>query len=271
MLKEKLEALNKLLRQDSTTLDKVEQTVVLFKGVDSRLDSKIAQILQQLSNIKNLQEGDAVELVAENLPEGTEQEKKRKKALLLLLKSAKELQSEIERIKSEVDSVKKGEQSPAQAFSKTLAVAKGPFGIVTLIAAAAVFGLFFLSRGQTKTQSSAVVSPSATPSSIIFSTPSPSVQVSPSPTSGEKIQVITYDGAKIPLSQLAVRTGPDCTNSPTEAPHYHATNGQYVIAIDGSQINDPGGCAFGKVSETQVEEVSPQDSASQGEFHQTAF
>lgn len=44
-----------------------------------------------------------------------------------------------------------------------------------------------------------------------------------------------------------------------------------MIATDGTQINDPGACAFGKTSETRVEEIILEDNVSEGGFDRTAF
>lgn len=269
-MKQEIEALLKLLDGDSTTFDRLESSLTLLKGINSTIDKKIEQALLPLKNLRNLQEGDVIELTAENLPERDEKEKRRKRALLLLLKSIRELRSEIERVQKEWDRQKKGEQGGVESLGKIAAFAKGPFGIITLAAVLAVAGLLFLNKGRGQNQSS-VASASPTPSPLTTPTPTPSPRTSPSPISGESILVITYDGAKIPLSQLAVRTGPDCTNSPDEAPHYHAANGHYVTALDGTQIDDPGGCAFGKVSETKVEEISSPENASPAQSGQTVF
>ena len=115
-------------------------------------------------------------------------------------------------------------------------------------------GLILTARNRTQTQ---LPLPTVTP---IATVPSSPIQTS-SPTSistpSKKltIQVITFERKKIPLSELAVRIGPDCTNSPSEAPHYHARNSVNVKTIDGTVISDSGACAFGKVSEVAIQEV----------------
>jgi len=37
--------------------------------------------------------------------------------------------------------------------------------------------------------------------------------------------------------------------------HYHALNHQSAKAIGGSEVVDPGGCGFGKVSDTKIEDI----------------
>lgn len=272
-LRQKIEAAVKVLNGESTTFDKLESALALVKGANPNIDKKLDRVLFHLSNLRNLQEGDVVELTLANLPERDEKEKKRKKAILFLLRSIRELRSEIERVQKELSREERGEQTSTQTLGNTFAFAKGPFGIITLVAVGVVVAALFLNRGQS--QKSTAISVFPTPSPVV-ATPSPapataSPRVSPSPVSGGKVKVITFDGKKVPLSQLEVLTGPDCTNSPSEAPHYHAANGQYVTSVDGTQINDPGGCAFGKVSETAVEEISPSNDASQVQFERTVF
>lgn len=271
-LRQKVEAAAKVLNGESTTFDKLESALTLLKGASPNVDKKLDRVLFHLSNLRNLQEGDIVELTLASLPERDEKEKKRKKARLILLRAIGELRSEIERVQKDLSKEERGEQTSTQTLGNTFAFAKGPFGIITLVAVGVVATLLFLNRG--KSEKSAIISVSPTPSPAV-ATPSPVSQTpsprSPSPVAGGKIQVITFDGKKVPLSQLDVLTGPDCTNSPSEAPHYHAANSQYVTSLDGTQINDPGGCAFGKVSETAVEEISPSEDASQVQFDRTVF
>ena len=267
--REKVAAALKLLREDSTTFDKFESVRVLIKGLSPKVDKSLSSASSAISTLKKLQGGEVIELAAGNLPAETEKGKKRKKALLLFIKFWKELKGEVERVRAEIDWAK-GQSANQQAasFAKIAAYAKGPFGIVTLIALVIALTMILTNRGGTQTQPLTVaVTPTPSPSA----SPSPSPVASPSPAGKTKIKVITYSGKKIPLDMLAVRTGPDCTNSPSEAAHYHALNGQYVIATDGTRINDPGACAFGKVSETQVEQISPEDNVSQDGFDRTAF
>lgn len=259
--REKIEALEKILGSDSTGLDRVESTVVLLRGYHPQVDKKLAQVARHLGTIRNLQEGNVVELSVERLPDGTQKEKRRKRAILFLLKSLRELKGEIERVKRELDRSEKGEQSGAESFGKIASFAKGPFGIITIGALVAAGG-FLLVRGKTSQNQVVSVGPTpvavTSPSPLAAQSPSPSPRVTPSLR--PRIRVILYNGRAIPLFELEVVTGPDCTNSPTEAAHYHAKNGQSVRSIDGTVIADPGGCAFGKVDGTQVQETEAPSS-----------
>lgn len=256
--REKILALERILSAESTTLDKVESVAALLKGYHPQVDEKLSQVSKHLTTLRNLQEGNVVEISAERLPEGTEKEKRRKRLVLLFLKSLRELKAEVERVGGEIDAREKGEQTGTESFGKIVALAKGPFGIISIVAIIVVGVLVFVKGSASRNQTPPVqssVNITSTPSPVATPTPTPLASPKQSPVQKEKVQAISYGGRKIPLSELEVRTGPDCTNSPTEAPHYHAKNGQFVRATDGTVIPDPGACAFGKVDETQVEGI----------------
>lgn len=254
-IKEKIQAVGKLTSSNTTSIDQAESLITLLKGLDKRVDKRLTTLSKSLSTIKSLQEGNVIELAADRLPEETEEEKRRKKAIIFFIKNLKDLRSEIERIKNELDAKSRGEQTGTETAGKISAFAKGPFGLLT-IAAIITVGGFVLVKGKTtqnqpSPQSTQTIVTTPTPTPIPSTTPTPQA----SPSTRTKIQVISYNGKQIPLDQLEVRTGPDCTSSPQVAPHYHAKNNQYVRAVDGTIIPDPGGCAFGKQSEVQVEEI----------------
>lgn len=248
-------ASHKLLLDQSTSLEKFEQIRTLIKGINPKIDKVLAQCSKRLSQVEHLQKGEVIELTAENLPENTEEEKKRKKAILYFIKSWKTLVSEVERVKRELESDQQVRTSNQQTFTRILSGAKGPFGLLTIAAIIAAGGLVLVKGRPSQKQ------PPSTPASIIIPSPAPSptLATSPSPkespTQKTKIKVIIYNDQQIPLDQLEVKTGPECTDSPREAPHYHAKNSQFVKATDGTIIPDPGACGFGKVRDTQIIEV----------------
>lgn len=253
--KQRLEAARKILQQETTTLEKCQSLLTFASGINPRIDAKLESFKKTLSGLRHLQKGEIIDLSLEALPEDTEEQKKRKKALLFFLKHFRELEGEIERVKGELEKVKEGKVKGEEiaTFSQIGALAKGPFGIITALAVIVAVVAIFANRGQTQPttplQQSLPISVASSP------TPTPSPTISKSPSTKAKIKVITFNGKKIPLDQLEVRTGPDCTNSPQEAPHYHAKNNQFVTALDGTQIADPGACAYGKVAEVAIEEV----------------
>lgn len=251
-------AAEKLLTAQSTTLEKFESIRTLITGTNPKVDRALANCSKAFSTIENLQRGDLVKLTAENLPAETSEEKKRKKAILLLIRSWRELQSEIERIKRKLDAKSREEQTGAETTGQIAAFAKGPFGLITLAAIiiVAAWGLLGQRQPQTTvltgtTVSSPSLSPSPSPAPAPTPTPSPSPATTPKP----KTKVIVFEGKKIPLTELVTASGPECTNSPQEAPHYHAKNPQAARALDGTVVADPGGCGYGKVTQVPIEEV----------------
>ncbi|QQG38292.1 MAG: hypothetical protein HYS26_01955 [Candidatus Kaiserbacteria bacterium] len=70
----------------------------------------------------------------------------------------------------------------------------------------------------------------------------------------EKIKVIVVLGRKIPLSQVHVGKGSDCTEGGKEMPHYHANDGS-ATALDGTVVQDNDGCGYGMVKNIPVEDA----------------
>lgn len=66
------------------------------------------------------------------------------------------------------------------------------------------------------------------------------------------VKVIDSKGTYILYNQVKMETGTECD----KAPHYHAAQGGEAQSLDGKMIKDPGGCGYGKVSETPVREMS---------------
>lgn len=230
--REKLEALHKLLSQDSTTLEKFQSAAKLAQGINSQIDAALDKAEDALGKIENLSKGEVIELSAEVLPEETEKQKKRKKAIILFIKHYKELKSEIERVKSEFEASKSNGQQLSTA-GRIAAFAKGPLGIITIAAViiVAVGGMLLSQTSTTNPPNQA------------------SQSASPSPTA-EKIKGIIFNGQKIPLTELKTATGPECDQDS----HYHAADHNSATAIDSSTVPDPGGCGFGKVKEVQIVE-----------------
>lgn len=220
---DRIQAAVKLLDAD-ITLEKFENIKTLLSGINPKLDKILQNCSQTISTLENIKEGDVISLTAENLPDSTEQEKKRKRAILFFIKNYKTLKSEIERVQSQFKEKGQNTQSLAKLFSS----AKGPFGIITIVAVVAVGAYLFF----TKNNSTNITNEAA-----------------------NKISVIDYSGKKIPLTELTLRTGPDCKSEGEEVAHYHAKSNQSARATDGTTIPDLGSCAYGKASEVKVLEV----------------
>jgi len=221
--KARIEAAYKLLVQPGVTLDKFESVRTLVKGVNPGVDHFLETVSNNLSDYQRLTRGEIIELTAQHLPENTDEQKKRKKTLLVLLRSWNDLQNEVKRVRQEFGQTTN--QSQVSSWTKILAGAKGPLGMVTLAAVVIVFGYLIL-KSKTATT---------------MGTPNPKT----------KVQVITFDAKQIPLNNLVVITGPHCDN----APHYHAKDHVAALAIDGTLVPDQGDCGYGKTAQTKIEEV----------------
>lgn len=244
-------AASKLISADTASIEKFEAVRDLISGLNPQVDNLLKKCSEAISKIEKLQKNDVIEFSAESLPENTEEQKKRKKVILLFIRYWRDLQSEMERVRAEFeDRGEKSSQEQVAGAGKIAAFAKGPFGIITLAAVIIAVILIFIggkNQNQVQTQASistSNVSPSPTPSSTPSSSPS-----------NKKVKVITYNKKKIALTELRVATGPDCMVERVEVAHYHALERIAVRALDGTTIQDPGSCGFGKVEEVKVEEV----------------
>ncbi len=229
----------KLFLEETTTKEKIASLQTLLKGINPKIDALLSEIMRTLSDFEKLQKGEIIELTAEKLPENTEEEKERKRLLLLLMRSWKQLQGEVARVKSEFEQMDGSKQQvdhsqKIQGVGRVLLGAKGPFGLVTLAAVIVVSGMLLLQN-----------KPEVKPSVRVTNNQSEKVL-----SAKNKIKVIAFLGKQIPLDELEIRNGPDC-----DSPHYHAKNGISVTALDGTIIPDPGSCAFGKVKDVQILEV----------------
>ncbi|SRR5258706_3781776 len=229
-IKNRAEAAYKLLSGPTTTKEQFEAACALLKGIHPRLDRIIISSSKALQHVTRLQNGKIIDLTAESLPEYTEEDKKRKKYILLFIKYWKELKGEVARVRGEMEKVQ-GEKEhthigEAKGIGRILAWAKGPFGLITLAALVIIFGSMLLTQRKSEPQN-------------------------PGTKTSNTIKVIQFSGKSIPLSAVYIGNGSDCS-----APHYHALDHVSVTATDGTKVADPGGCGFGKVSEVQVIEIS---------------
>lgn len=232
--RKRLEEANKLLVENSTSGEKLESLSAILKGLNPKLDKALQSCAENFSQIENLQSGDVISLTAQSIPENTEEEKKRKKAILAFIRTWKDLKEEVARVKSELEN-NQGPQQQAQGAGRIITFAKGPFGLITL-AAVLIVGFLTITNLNKNKQTQNTQN-------------QPSIQLRATP--GNKIKVIIVDGKKIPLTELMESKGPECN----QATHYHAKNHSAAMALDGSKVSDPGGCGFGKVAEVEVVET----------------
>lgn len=136
--KARLEAAYSLLIEDKTTIGKFEKIRTLVKGINPHIDKTLTSASDAIKKVKTLQSGEIIDLAAIGLPEETEEQKKRKKALLLFLNYWKDLQSEVKRAKSMYESAnadgKITTKEHIQTAGKLASTSKGPFGLITALA-----------------------------------------------------------------------------------------------------------------------------------------
>ncbi len=237
--KKRILAAQKILLEPSSSREKFDSLRTLTKGINPKLDKILDTCASSLKEVEKLHQGQLIELTAEHLPEYTEEEKRRKNALLFFIKNWKDLKSEVNRIRAELD-VKDGQSNSlhnhALHWGKIIGFAKGPFGIITL--AAIIIVTFLIATKSNQPQPSTGVSP--------LNSPTPSTQIQ---------KAIIFQDKKIPLTELDLRSGPDCRSGNTFFPHYHAKNHTSVRATDGTIIPDPGGCGYGKGSDVQIVDI----------------
>lgn len=229
---EKLNSAYELLQGGTISLDAFSQVITLLKGLHPELDKKLAVSSELLNKLQKIQSGDIIALSADALPEETEEDKKRKKALIFFINSINNLKSEIKRVQTELNKT----DTSSNSFDKIVYGAKGPFGIITIVAVMIVgISLFVMPKNNTARQHSLV--------------PTPAVQ-----TGRTNMKIIIFNGKSIPVTEFYIGHGPDCGGG--GVPHYHAPNETTVKALDGTILQDPGGCGFGKVKDTQVVEIA---------------
>ena len=246
--REKILAAYDLLQGDLTTIQKFESVQILIRGASPKIDNILGKLSKIHSDISKLEQGGVVEFTAENLPDKTEKDKKRKKALLLFLKNWNQLKSEVERVRNEIEKIQSDSSSQnLTSATNILARAKGPLGIITIAAVVIVgVGLFLNAK-----------MPKEVPQMEKIETSSPSQskeKISPV-RSSNGVKVIDFNGKKIPLSELTIGIGQECLTNGKPVEHYHALDHIRAIALDGTALEDPGGCGFGKVSDTKIEEI----------------
>lgn len=236
----RLRAAERLLRGGRTNRLKFEEVRTLVRGINPSIDAKLLQVSKAWSDYEKVSKAKYVELVAEKVPAKTPEEKKRKKALLLVIKRWKVLRGEVKRVRGEWEGMSESENKveKLERMGRVVAKAKGTMGVITVVAVAVVAVMVVKERSgteMTKIEEPETVIPAGV-----------EVEVG-------RMEVLEYGDKRIPLSQVRAVIGPECDGEE----HYHPVGRAEVEATDGELVADPdpGGCGFGKVSETRVIEV----------------
>lgn len=143
-------AAQKLLDDDSTSVEKFRALKKLLEGVNPEVDAKLARASKTLSKVEKIYKHKVIQLTAEHLAETTKKEKRRKKLLLLFLSRWNKLKSEVKRVKKELErEAPEGESQTGHTAKKAGRIArfaKGPLGSITAVATVIAAGLIALDR-----------------------------------------------------------------------------------------------------------------------------
>jgi hypothetical protein len=115
----------------------------LIEGINPEIDKALLQVDGAISTVEKVLGGRVIQLGAEHLPENTEEEKKRKRALLFFINTWNKLKSEVSRVAAELEHSEQA-QTPAEHVSvwgRIFNIAKSPLGVITLVAVGAVVAL----------------------------------------------------------------------------------------------------------------------------------
>ena len=139
----KLLALEALFDGDINAIQKLKAAARLAKGINSTLDKSLDQLFELEMKIQEIKKGKLGSIVADKLPEENEKQKKYKKLVVLYFSRRKQLKAETDRVRKELtkDYPKLQNQSAQQTMraSRIMRAAKGPLGLVTLVAAGLVW------------------------------------------------------------------------------------------------------------------------------------
>ena len=132
----RLLAAQTILLEPTTSIDKFNSISTLIRGIHPELDAMLVRVEKELGTFGKIQDGQVIDLVLEHLPEFTEEEKKRKKVLLLFLQTWNKLKGEIARVDAELSAANSSEDSGDKTshWGRIFNFAKGPLGIVTILA-----------------------------------------------------------------------------------------------------------------------------------------
>jgi hypothetical protein len=134
--KKNVAAFKDLFSGSSTTFERLRAVSGALSGFNPRLDAVLKEYDKHIDILEHALNGEVIQLSAKTLPESTDEEKKRKAAILFFIKVSKDLEVEIDRVAQEIES--SPQNQPMSLWKKIFGGAKGPLGLVTVIAVGAV-------------------------------------------------------------------------------------------------------------------------------------
>ena len=133
-IEKRLQAAQSILQADTPSRATFDSLKTLLSDIHPRLDKLLGEAAKAFKHMEHIQKSDVIALIAEGLPETTPEDKKRKKALLLFLKCWNDLKTETARVEKEFTKSQASGQGNSGVWRNIFGAAKGPLGIVTLIA-----------------------------------------------------------------------------------------------------------------------------------------
>ncbi len=136
-------AAKSLLLEPSISREQFTAVRSLIEGINPRLDDALMEIDRQIATVEKAIQGRVIELSAEHLPENTEEEKKRKRALLLFINTWNKFKSEVARVEQELQNAEHTQTPGSQVsvWGRIFNVIKNPFSLVTIVAIGAAVAL----------------------------------------------------------------------------------------------------------------------------------
>ena len=134
--KKRLLAAQALLLEPSSSFGKFSSVKTLVRGIHPRLDEMLERCDKELATVEKIIGGEVISLTTENLPENTEEQKRRKKAILFFWKNWNTLKGEVERVQAEMNSANTAQDGVMKSshWGRIFNFAKGPLGILTIVA-----------------------------------------------------------------------------------------------------------------------------------------
>lgn len=166
-LRRKLDSLKTAVRNINPLLDeKLDHCCHAWDHLDKLRDGKITELVvenlpegseaekkrKQKARLlvrfyRNLESGNFIDITGDLLPEETEEEKERKKKFFLFVRLWRDLESEVKRLQSEFNQFNQPRNKPTHQvniLSRVVSLAKGPLGLTTAAATLIVGGLILL-------------------------------------------------------------------------------------------------------------------------------
>lgn len=139
-VQKRIVAAQELLQKGTLDASTIPSLRTLLYDIHPKLNAALDAVAKAGVKVTHLQKGEAISLAIDSLPEFSPEDKKRKKALLLFLGYWNTLKSEVTRVEKEIgsDFSQKSIADKAGSAWNIFGAAKGPLGILTLIAVGVV-------------------------------------------------------------------------------------------------------------------------------------